>query len=306
MMDAAALVMPKVLKSRLKGWIDAQAAARGIGIRWVDVAADASSYRSTVRDCANVIAWNCRIPQDWMQQHGWNVLHIENSLICQSAGVFVDRGGFFSRSNLCVQQSWRDNHRYSLEWVARRWFGWEYGFRGAPDGPVLVALQNRKDCNLNTEFPLGTAATDKVVEALRLLEQHLPDVPTLIRPHPSERADFDHGGIWRPNWTLDTAGSLAERLPQCRALVTVNSTCASEATLSGVPVAVLGTGAFTGSGAVLECHGDVSRLNGLFDAPGMEARRAYASAVLSRHFLPYDLTGKRVCREFDDWLKACS
>jgi len=305
MIEAIALVMPKVLNSELRKWINAKALASGVAIKWVDISVDTSGYCAAIKNYHNVIAWNCRVPQNWMQLYGQNVLYVENSLICQSAGIFVDRAGFFSHSNLCTQQRWKNNYRYSLEWVSNRWFGWTYGFRGIDNGPILVALQNRNDCNLNTEFPYGNSAADKVTETLRLLKHHLPDIPTLIRPHPSERKNFNHGGIWRPNWVLDVTESFAERLPQCSALVTVNSTCASEATLSGLPVAVLGTGAFTGSGAVHECHTDITQLAYLFNTPNMDARKSYASAVLSHHFLPYDLTGERVCCEFDDWLNLC-
>lgn len=307
MSEAVALVMPKVLNSKLRLWIDDRARAEGVKITWVDLAADASSYCSVVRSCANVIAWNCRIPWDWMRKNGSNVLYVENSLICQSAGIFVDMGGFFSKSRLCLDQTWNEGHRYALEWVSEKWFSWKHGFEGCPTGPVLLALQNRLDCNINTEFPMAGSEPDKVVAALRIVGDQLPpDVPLLVRPHPSERFSFNNGGVWRENWTLDEQGDFSTRLQQCRAMVTVNSTCASEAALSRVPVATLGTGAFTGSGAMWECHNDAARLNDFLGQPvNFEARNRYASAILARHFLPYDLAASRECREFDDWLKAC-
>jgi hypothetical protein len=299
------MVPPRLLRSPLRQWLHERCEAAGVSLRWLDVSTDCSRYCAEVRETKNVIAWNCRIPQDWMASHGRNVLHVDNSLINQAAGVFVDRGGFFSRSNLNRKQVWKEGHRYSLKFIARKWFGWEHGLKGNQNGPVLVALQCRRDCNLQTEFPLAAGCDDSVLQTLRLLERHLPDVPALIRPHPRERADFDSQGIWRSNWRMDMEGSFTQRLPQCRALVTVNSTCATEACLTGMPIAVLGTGTFTGSGAVLECHEDASRLVNLFGQLDMGARAKYAAAVLSSHFLPYDLKATRDCREFDDWLREC-
>lgn len=306
MIDAVAMVMPRMLDSPLKTWVDSKAIQRGICIRWLNVAVSASSYCDEVRRCKNVIAWNCRVPQSWMKANGRNLLFIENSLICQAAGIFVDCGGFFSRSRLCTEKTWRNSQSYALEWVTKKWFGWDWGMRGDPAGPVLVALQNRHDCNLHTEFPLANDEPDKVVATLKLVARYLPqNCPVLIRPHPSERKQFNTHGVWMPHWELDVHGSFAERLPACRSVVTVNSTCANEATLTEIPVIVLGTGAFTGSGAVQECHRDASFLSKAFERPDMDARRSYASAVLARHFLPYDLRVERSCEEFEHWLNAC-
>lgn len=305
MIDAIAMVPPRLLRSPLRRWLDVRCKGSGVRLRWMDVSESCSRYCAEVRETANVIAWNCRVPQDWMKRHGRNVLHMDNSLINQGAGVFVDCGGFFSQSNLCREQTWRDGYKYALDFVARRWFGWEHGTPGNPEGPVLVALQCRRDCNLQTEFPLAAGCADSVAETIRLVKEHLPDVPAIIRPHPLERAEFDAKGVWRSNWTLDLEGDFGGRLTQCRALVTVNSTCATEACLTGMPVAVLGTGTFTGSGAVLECHKDAAHLGRLFTQPDMSVRTSYTSAVLSRHFLPYDLKSPRACREFDDWLARC-
>lgn len=306
-MKAVAMVMPKVLNSPLRIWLNERAMQKGIVIEWRDISKDASFYCDTIKNEDNVIVWNCRVPSEWMRKHGRNVLYIENSLIDQSAGIFVDHGGFFSHSRLCRDQTWNDGHRYSLEWFAKKRFGWTLRTPGNLNGPILVALQNRQDCNINLEFPAAKDASDKVVFCLQLLAEHLPrEVPVLIRPHPSERSKFETGGVWRDEWQIDQTGSFAGRLLECRALVTVNSTCASEATLTGMPVATLGTGAFTGSGATWECAHDPARLTAMMDQPINEtARAAYASAVLARHFLPYDLQQDRFCREFEDWLTAC-
>ncbi len=266
------------------------------------------------RSHRNVIAWNCRMPHSWLVKEGQNVLHIENALLSQKSGMFADHRGFFSKSNLCRQQSWQQSYAHANpEFFSRREFGWEAFTGGCSDGPVLVALQCRADCNLKLEFPMGAMAADKVVKTLELLQNYLPHGrPVLIRPHPRERDLFTNdlatatGGCWRDDWTLDMEGTLAARLPQCSALVTVNSTCASEAALLGIPTATLGTGAFTGSGVTLECAEDPTLLAQIPTfTPDLQRCRAYTCAILGRHFLPYDLKRERPCLEFENWLEAC-
>ena len=306
MIYATALVMPRVITSNLRDWIDKRASNINMQINWVDVSKDASLYCQTIKDQKNVIAWNCRVPQDWMKRNGRNVLYIENSLISQPSGIFVDTGGFFSASNLHTQQTWRDNHQYALEWIAKKWFNWKYGDPCNYSGPILVALQNRQDCNIRTEFPLAAHADDKVVEALNILSKYLPSTrPVIIRPHPSERNSFGKPVCWQPNWTIDDSTPFNQRIIGCSALVTVNSTCANEASLLSIPVAVLGTGAFTNSNAFLDCSINPENLCNLFDSPDMKYRRYYAAAILSRHFLPYDLKSPRRCIEFDNWINNC-
>jgi len=120
---------------------------------------------------------------------------------------------------------------------------------------------------------------------------------------PRERTRFETGGIWRDDWQMDDSSSFSERLPACSALVTINSTCASEAALLGIPTATLGTGAFTGSGVTLECALDPSKLATLFSfQPDLHRCRAYCSAILGRHFLPYGIVRDRNCLEFEHWL----
>jgi len=207
------------------------------------------------------------------------------------AGVFVDHRGFFSQSNLCQRKTWTGSYWCNPEFIAKRDFGWNAFSGESPHGPVLVALQCRTDCNVKMEFPAAKDAADKIVAALELLERYLPrGKRILIRPHPRERTRFETGGIWRDDWQMDDSSSFSERLPACSALVTINSTCASEAALLGVPTATLGTGAFTGSGVTLECALDPSKLATLFSfQPDLHRCRAYCSAILGRHFLPYGI-----------------
>lgn len=307
-MRAVVLSPQLLLRSRLKIWLDAKCKKQGVDLQWHDVDHPKTNFHEVFRSSPSVIAWNCGVFHSWLTKEKQNVLHVENALISQPAGLFVDHGGFFSNSNLCRKQTWKQTYSHANpEFLARRDFGWSAFAGGNPAGPVLVALQCRGDCNLKTEFPLGAGAPDKVIRTLELLKKHLPqDRPVLVRPHPRERAAFENGGVWRGDWTLDVEGTFAARLPKCSALVTVNSTCASEASLLGIPAATLGTGAFTGSGVTLECATAPERLAQLSSfIPDLHRCRAYANAILGRHFLPYDLQRDRPCLELESWLNAC-
>lgn len=303
-MKAVAVVPKSVLKSRIKGWVDQKVQAKGGTVEWIDVSENPIGFREVLRKNKNVIAWNCRLPHKSMVEDGGNTLFVDNSLISQRAGVFIDNRGFFSNSNLCVQQTWKKPSFAHLEFIAKRDFGWEAFSGGDADGPILVALQLREDCNVKLEFPLAANAEDKVVESLKILKSHLPrGREILVRPHPREWKNFSSNGVWRDDWTMNTEGKFSEILPKCCALVTVNSTCVSEAALLGVPTATLGVGAFSGSGLTLDCSKDPKNLNllGSFK-PDLDLCRRYCAAIINHHFLPYDIHDGRVVAEFESWL----
>ena len=304
MLKVIALVTQSVIQSGIKNWVDARCAERGAEVVWHSVTESCREYTDLFRSADNVLTWNCRMPHSWLTKDSKNVLFLDNSLISQKAGIFVDSEGFFSKSSLKVNRTWSKPKETNLSFIAARDFKWSLFSKGSADGPILVALQLRTDCNVHFEFPLAKKCPDKVVAALELLKQHLPrGRKVLIRPHPRESEDFDMGGVWRDDWRLSFGGSFAEILPKCSALVSVNSTCISEAALLGLPTASLGDGAFSGSGISLECSSEPEKLAALFDfTPDIQACANYCKSVLSNHFIPYDVKEGRSISEFDMWL----
>ena len=302
MKKVSALVTEAILKSDIKAWIEDKCRSAGAEVEWHNVSQSTKSYKETFKNSSNVITWQCRMPHSWTSSHGNNVLHVENGLISQKAGIFIDSRGFFSQSSLCKSKNWERDYRVDLETFALERFGWTAFSGGNPKGPYLVTLQCRNDCNINFEFPL-CREKDKVAFTIETVLHYLPrDRGILIRPHPRERSLFE--GQEAPSgaqWSMD--GDFSSLLPRCSALVTVNSTCASEACLLGMPVAVLGTGAFTGSGAVYECHNNLARLASFGNyRVNIENQWRYCSAILGRHFIPYKHKGDVTCEEFDIWL----
>jgi len=304
MLKVTALVTQSILQSKIKEWVGARCAEKGAEVSWHNVTESCQDYADLFRSANNVLTWNCRMPHSWLTKDSKNVLFLDNSLISQKAGIFVDSEGFFSKSSLKVNRTWSQPKEANIRFIANRDFNWSLFSKGSADGPILVALQLRTDCNVHFEFPLAKKHPDKVVATLELLKQHLPrGRKILIRPHPRESSDFDMGGVWRDDWRLSFGGSFAEILPKCSALVSVNSTCISEAALLGLPIASLGDGAFSGSGISLECSSEPEKLMGLFDfTPDIRDCANYCKSVLSNHFIPYDVKEGRIVSEFDIWL----
>jgi hypothetical protein len=307
-LKAIALVTESVIKSDLKDYFTTSCAEAGIALEFHNVTESCAKYSEHFRSHRNVITWNCRMPHWWSSKWGNNVLYVENSLLWQRAGIFVDHAGFFSNSNLSRKQTWRMDHDVDLDAFTRQHFGWEALSGGTQDGPVLVCLQNTYDSNLQNEFPLGKKHADKVQATMEILHRYLPqNRPVVIRPSPrfiSHWNDNHRKYIRRSHWKVDWSGSFHDILPKFSALVTVNSTCASEAVTLGMPVAVIGTGAFDGSGAVLECAKHPERLREINTwRPSMEACARYAKAILGRHFLPYR-SPSSTNGEFESWLRA--
>lgn len=289
-MKAVALVPLAVMNSTIKPMLEYECARNRIKLEFHCVTHSCKEYARLVRENRNVIAWNCRMTHRWMTQFKNNILYIENSILKQQTGAFVDHRGFFDNSNLCRRQDWRRDYPVDLGAFTKRNFGWSPFEGGNPDGPVLVCLQNKADCNLRQQFPASGAEEDKVAAFLEMLQRHLPmGRRVVIRPNP-RFLDFWKDGSYtiRGDWEVDWSGDFYQVIKGCSALITVNSSTASEAATLGVPVATLGTGAFTGSGATFECGDDPSRLSNFYNwKPDYDSVTRYAKAILGGHYLSY-------------------
>lgn len=304
MKQVSALVTEIVLNSDIKPWVDKRCAEVGAEVTWHNVTQSTANYKEVFKASPNVITWQCRMPHSWTSSVGNNVLHVENSLLAQRSGSFVDSRGFFSQSSLCQEKHWSRSFNVDCEDFASKHLRAKAFAGGDKNGPVLFALQCRNDCNINFEFPIAPRG-DRVEWVINSIMNMIPtNTNLLIRPHPRERSLFEkHPARDKFTWSMD--GDMNSLLPKCSSVITVNSTTASEACLLGLPTAVLGTGAFTGSGAVFECHKDFTRLLQFLSNPvaDIEAQKRYCEAILGAHFLPYKGTENASCSEFDRWLE---
>lgn len=223
-----------------------------------------------------------------------NTLFLENGLINQRRGFMVDTRGFFSESVIRRTRAW-EKAPNEQEWkeVERglHGLGWSFDQQHDPAGPIVVALQRRGDAGAFVYFPLGRRK-DSLEELLRACAKHLPARPVVIRLHPVYQEEFaekeaHYRSLFRPDWTVHSGGNVYQLIAKASALVTINSTLATEAQALTIPIATLGLGSWTGSGTTLECFRDPSRLAGLLDwKPDMPRRRAYLAAV-QRYQVPY-------------------
>lgn len=310
MKHAVALVPEAITESKMRLRLERACAREGIKLDLHCTTGGLSNYRELFRESKNVISWNCRMEHWWMTRFGNNVLFVENSLLRQRAGAFVDHGGFWNNSNLCRLKTWEQDHQVDLDAFTQHWFDWGAMAYRKHAGPVLVCLQNSIDSNIRQQFPYASKREDKTQVVMEILYQHLPrGREVVIRPNPRFIDDFNKVKdtiSWRDDWTLNYEESFHELLPKFSALVTVNSTCASEAVTFGMPVATLGTGAWSGSGATYECAHDPSGLAGFYDwEPDTDKCERYAKAVIGRHFMAYNSDADVPNIELERWLAAC-
>jgi SAM-dependent methyltransferase len=280
------------------------------------VRGDGANYKADYAAHQNIITWGCKMPPGWYARGDRNVLYMENGLLGQQAGVFLDVEGYWTDSEFVREQRWAGpvlaQEVTELEAMCRRCFGVTPWTWRPNDGPVLVALQYDRDAPCHYYFPArGQRSAMSVF--LELCARHLPaDVPVLVRPHPRflaqwQERETEWRALMRPGWQVDAAGNVYALLARCRALVTVNSTLATEAQLIGTPVATLGEGTFTGSGTTLECARAPARLAGLADwRPDQTRSVAYLANLWSRQ-LPYGATAAQVVAHpaVRTWLDRC-
>lgn len=304
MKKVSALLTEIVLNSEVKPWIEKRCIEAGAEVEWHNVTKSVSDYKDVFRSSPNVITWQCRMPHSWTSSWGNNVLYVDNSLLHQRSGCFVDSRGFYSESNLHKEKHWEKSYEIDCDDFCQKAFKTSAFKGGEVGGYVLLALQCRNDCNINFEFPLAPRC-DRVEWFLQQVVDLMPEsVRLLIRPHPRERKLFENHPLRSKfQWSMD--GDLSTILPKCSSVITVNSTVATEACLFGVKSAVFGTGTFTGSGAVYEFDGDFNRLLEFIDGGKIEVenQKKYCQAVLGAHFLPYRGIDGVKCPEFDRWIE---
>jgi len=308
----ATCIGPKILlASPLMDWLVERCAQQGVQLRCYDVneVCEQGQWGLLLKQDPNVILWNVKVPSAFVLRGGPNVLWMDNALISQKCGVFVDTRGLFAESNLsCVRTS---SSRWVAGFYARREFGWEAFSEGDADGYVLVCLQRPMDSSVTWGFLPGDKGKDRVAAFLAMVKRYLPWAAdqVMVRQHPKEDRKVFPDEAWDPRWRWDECSRFAESVKGARAVVTINSTCAHEALLAGVPVATLGTGTFTGWGVTLECAGQPERLADLDGwRPDPSLCLNYVNQAMTRHFLPYtiDKHDERLqCGEFHDWLQAC-
>jgi len=267
---------------------------------------------------SNLITWGVKWKSSQYKRGNRNVLFLENGLLCQRKGIYVDNHGYFADSSLVTEErnkaDYTPEEAEAMATLARSCFGFKIGeVNHNPDGPILIAMQMNGDAPMRYHFPAVKRFQGNRKETfLNLLVEHMPKGrPVILRPHPKEKG-LPEGWKLPEGWTLEIPGAkgvgdVYKTIKRCSAVVTVNSTVATEALTSGIPVATFGYGSYKGAGVTLDCAHEHEALQGILDyTPDPEASMRYLCAVMRDHQLPYrhrnfeELLDK--CTPFQNWL----
>jgi len=270
----------------------------------IDIVADGCqiNYIAKWRAAENVITWGVKWKNSMYSRGSRNVMFLENGLLSQRANFYIDTEGYFDGSTIVRSKEY--NHPYTGKEIARvaeianKRFHWEMGkYEHDHKAPILVCMQMNGDASVRHCFPAAKEAKSSKRNKLFLeilKENNIKGTKYIIRGHPRERGDRrtpEIEGGYPDNWIVDNSGSLYDVIPRCQAMISINSTCVTEATTYGMPVAVFGRSTFTGSsGVVLDCsknHDKVQEL--LHYRPNMESVHRYVCAVM-RHQIAFDDT----------------
>ena len=263
-----------------------------------------NDYWDRWRKASNLITWGIKWKSERYRKptgqypRGKNTLYVENGLLDQKRGLYVDHEGYFSDSSMAKEgtnliepnQAWKDR----LASFTRRSWGWDYGEDGGdPDGPIIVAVQTNNDAPMQHHCPGGNTAApgrnNRKLAFLEICKEYLPaGREVIVRAHPKER-DLPKGFVAPDNWRFDDhKEKIYPMLRRASAVVAVNSTVATEAMTLNIPIATLGYGSWMHTKSTLDCAMDHSKLRGIIDA-GWDrgARTRYLCEILKNHQCPF-------------------
>lgn len=262
----------------------------------------------------HIITWGLlKNSYQFHKDTGANILYLEQGRIGQITGITMDGHGLFADSSVSTRREFdqepTDEEVAKLMRHVNRRFEIQWQTPCDPDGPIMLALQHKTDAPCTFYYP-GCDEEDTIEFTLRVCAEVLPDRKVLVRPHPKFMEEWQQGWkrykrYFRSNWTVDTSPVVYTAIQQCSALVTVNSTLASEAQLYDVPVATLGKHEFTGSGVTLDCSEDFGRLRDLYDFKASEeAKKRYLCALMRHHlYFPVKSRALKEHPSFLEWIE---
>ena len=248
-------------------------------------------YQKNVDTHRDIMTWGVKLPLSWYESRNKNILFLENGLLRQSAAMTCDHAGLYDNSVVSKDTSEpSDEEVESLEQKVIDRFGVDLFSEYDESGPILIAMQRVGDAPVKHHF-VDDPIFDSWELFIKICSEHLRDKDVIIRNHPRDNPNSVHNSIKRfmpSNWSfVGSKGNIYDRIPSCRAMVSINSTVATEALIYSMPVATIGRGAFTNHGATLECSGDHSLLAGIDDfRPNLDKISRYLCSVC-RYELSY-------------------
>ena len=311
---ARAMVLSTIKKTLGKQLEDA-CSKHGIKL---EVAGIPGTYGREFGKKQNIITWGVKVATWWYHRNKANVLYLENGLLSQGHGIWIDARGWFSESNLSrhrhFDEPYTKDDLYVVNYIVSKRLKWKMFQGGDPNGPIMYVIQSANDAPCRFHFPARNEKIHKentVALGLKLLAKYAPDKKVIVRPHPRfkdqwRKHEKEYMAYFRPGWEVDWSPNVYATLTTCSGVIGINSTTLTEALALGIPVASMGESAYTGGSVILECARDLKRMKHLFDwQPERENVLRYLAAIARDHELRFRCSSDAILknREFNEWVE---
>ena len=276
-----------------------------------NVTESCDNYIKLFKEYDNIITWNCKLPHSWVLSHNKNVLFLDNSMLHQASGVFLDSEGMFYDSHLAknVDSTEYDNIEEISDFIKSKLNLTYLGYKRPYNNNILVLMQNNIDSNIRFQYPLLKESNNKMRDTIKMIEPYISKYNVHIRPHPKFLKDWD---IYKPSvpsiWHIDTSKNIYESLCKYDHIIGINSTTIHECIAYGIPTSALGVGSFTNYDVVNDCSSDLNNLNNIeFFTPNEKNINRYITKLYNENFLSYnsDEISVRNNKHFNIWYSRC-
>lgn len=254
---------------------------------------DIQGYVDNIKNNDNIITWGVKLLKNHYDNK--NVLFLENGLLKQSAALYCDIRGYHTESTYYIKQKTRDKptpqEKQNLRTKFKQRFKTDLFSEGNKVGPTIIALQMDNDATVRHHFPHRRRNETASETLLKICREYITDKNTIIRPHPKVQTIEQLTKLSKlcpKHWQWNDKEDIYKLISGAKCLITINSTLATEAAAFGVPVATLGEGLFTGTGATLECNKDLTRLTEITNRPfDATAAEKYLCCII-KYEIPYN------------------
>ncbi|MFW6130279.1 MAG: hypothetical protein ACOC56_03770 [Atribacterota bacterium] len=210
-----------------------------------------------------------------------NKLYIENGLLCQKAGFYMDDFGYMSSSSIVEEKiDVNEEIKKRLDNHCIKHFNWNFFNENNKDGPILFCCQLNHDFTCNA-FYKKVEGYRPLESAIKTLSNKYKNSEVIVRVHPRQKNKFnfmtDRNGVERyfgDSWSfMDSSVPLYDFILKCSKIIAINSTVLTEAATTKIDIEPLGEGCFSG-----------------ININKVEERLEYVSTVFNNQ-VPYDYSG---------------
>lgn len=255
-----------------------------------------SNHASMIKAMPNVISWVCFARSEEELKLDRNLLFFENGLLDRGRSYYLDDNGYGASSNIVAKGY--NNKSYDSSYVQEVFsylssLKWPIGVGPQASGPIMVALQSRKN---------------EDEELLTKCKAYLPKKSkVIIRCHPKTK---DPSSLYSKhldgNWEIDSITDVFSSLARCRGVVVNSSSIIFKALAMGIPVAACRRGFHSGTTAVMDCSRNERLLQFFLDYRFEERASQNLICAIRENSIPKDISNiDELLRNsnFANWLK---